>query len=79
MAADITQKLAFLQPKPIDSSKCDPNKSLYWQIIRNNQTTLNRQAKQFNLGNSVKFNPLATDGHYTDHAVNVTEIPMGSI
>uniref|UniRef100_A0A7M5WW77 Uncharacterized protein n=1 Tax=Clytia hemisphaerica TaxID=252671 RepID=A0A7M5WW77_9CNID len=54
--ANIEQKLRLLQPKPIDPSKCDPNKSLYWQIIDNNQTALNRQAKQFNLGNTLKFN-----------------------
>ena len=54
--ADIEQKLLLLHPKPIDPSKCDPKKSLYWQIIRNNQTVLNRQAKQFNLGNTLKFN-----------------------
>ena len=53
--ADIDKKLSLLQPKPIDPSKCDPNKSLYWRIIRNNQTALNRQAKQFNLGNTLKF------------------------
>ncbi|XP_066930751.1 uncharacterized protein [Clytia hemisphaerica] len=52
----IAQKLKLLQPKPIDPSKCDPNKSLYWQIIRNNQTALDRQAKQFNLGNTLTFN-----------------------
>ena len=53
--ASIAQKLSLLQPKPIDPSKCDPNKSLYWQIIRNNQLASDRQAKQFNLGNSQRF------------------------
>ncbi|XP_066913621.1 uncharacterized protein [Clytia hemisphaerica] len=52
----IGQKLLLLQPKQIDPLKCDPNKSLYWQIIRNRQLTLNRQAKQFNLGNTRTFN-----------------------
>ncbi|XP_066921009.1 uncharacterized protein [Clytia hemisphaerica] len=52
----IAQKLQLLQPKPIDPSKCDPNKSLYWQIIRNNQTVVKRQAKQFNLGSTLRFN-----------------------
>ncbi|XP_066932884.1 uncharacterized protein [Clytia hemisphaerica] len=51
----IVQKLSMLQPKPIDPTKCHPNKSLYWQIIRNNQTVSNRQAKQFNLGNTRTF------------------------
>ena len=53
--ASITQELSLLQPKPIDPSKCTQNTSLYWQIFRNNQSILNRQAKQFNLGNSLKF------------------------
>ncbi|XP_066925453.1 uncharacterized protein [Clytia hemisphaerica] len=52
----MTQKLMLLQPKPIDPTKCNQNESLYWQIIRNNQTVSNRQAKQFNLGNTIKFN-----------------------
>uniref|UniRef100_A0A7M5V782 Chromosomal replication initiator protein DnaA ATPAse domain-containing protein n=1 Tax=Clytia hemisphaerica TaxID=252671 RepID=A0A7M5V782_9CNID len=51
----IAQKLLLLQPKPIDPLKCDPNKSLYWQIIKNNQTVSKRQAKQFNLGNTQTF------------------------
>ena len=53
--AGVAQRLLLLQPKPIDPTKCDQNKSLYWQIIRNNQTTLKRQAKQFNMGNTLKF------------------------
>ena len=53
--ASIAQKLSLLQPKLINPTKCDPNKSLYGQIIRNNQATLKRQAKQFNLGNTLKF------------------------
>ena len=29
--ASIAQKISLLQPKPIDPSKCDQDKSLYWQ------------------------------------------------
>ena len=54
--ASIVQRLQSLQPKSIEPSKCDPKISLYWQIIRNNQTVSNRQAKQFNLGNTLTFN-----------------------
>ena len=51
----IAQKLSLLQAKPIDPSKCDRNKSLYWQIIKNSKRALDRQAKQFNLGNTLSF------------------------
>ena len=54
--ADVAQKLSLLQPKAIDPSKCNGKKSLYRQIITNNQIVSNRQAKQFNLGNTLKFN-----------------------
>ncbi|XP_066910457.1 uncharacterized protein [Clytia hemisphaerica] len=53
---NMAQKLLSLQPKAIDPLKCDQKKSLYWQIIKNNQTATKRQAKQFNLGNTLKFN-----------------------
>ena len=49
------QRLSLLQPKPIDPSKCNENKSLYWQILNNSQTISKRQKKQFNLGNSQTF------------------------
>ena len=62
--ADITKKLFLLRPKPIDPSQCTQNKSLYWQIIRNSQTALNRQAKQFNLGNTLKFNDPIKAAHF---------------
>ena len=48
----IHQQVLSLQPKLIDSTKCTPNKSLYHQIINNSQATSERQAKQFNLGNT---------------------------
>ena len=50
--ASIAQKVLSLQPKAIDSTKCTPNKSLYQQILNNSQATSERQAKQFNLGNT---------------------------
>ena len=53
--ANIEQKLSLLQPIPIDPSKCNKNKSLYWQILNNSQMISKRQQKQFNLGNSQTF------------------------
>ena len=53
--AFIGQRLSLLQPKPIDPSKCNKNKSLYWQILNNSQAISKRQQKQFNLGNSQRF------------------------
>ena len=50
--AIISRKVLSLQPKPIDPKKCTPNKSLYHQILNNSQATSERQAKQFNLGNT---------------------------
>uniref|UniRef100_A0A7M5UK93 Uncharacterized protein n=1 Tax=Clytia hemisphaerica TaxID=252671 RepID=A0A7M5UK93_9CNID len=50
--AGITQKVLSLKPLPIDPTRCTPNKSLYQQILNNSQATSERQAKQFNLGNS---------------------------
>ena len=50
--ASISQKVLSLQPKPIDSTKCTPNKSLYHQILNNSKATSEKQAKQFNLGNT---------------------------
>ena len=49
------QGLSLLQPKPIDPSKCNKNKSLYWQILNNSKTIFKRQKKQFNMGNSQTF------------------------
>ncbi|XP_066924152.1 uncharacterized protein [Clytia hemisphaerica] len=50
--ASITTKILTLKPLPIDVTKCTPNKSLYHQILNNRQSTSERQAKQFNLGNT---------------------------
>ena len=50
--ANIAQKLLSLKPSPIDPTKCTPSKSLYEQIIKNCQATSERQAQQFNLGNT---------------------------
>uniref|UniRef100_A0A7M5V9N4 Uncharacterized protein n=2 Tax=Clytia hemisphaerica TaxID=252671 RepID=A0A7M5V9N4_9CNID len=50
--AGIMQKVLSLKPLPIDPTRCTPNKSLYQQILNNSQATSERQAKQFNLGNS---------------------------
>eukprot|EP00111_Clytia_hemisphaerica_P022505 TCONS_00066176-protein len=50
--AGIIQKVLSLKPLPIDPTRCTTNKSLYQQIINNSQATSERQAKQFNLGNS---------------------------
>ena len=48
----IAQRLSLLQPKLIDPTKCTPSTSLYQQIVENSQATAERQAKQFNLGNT---------------------------
>uniref|UniRef100_A0A7M5XN37 Uncharacterized protein n=1 Tax=Clytia hemisphaerica TaxID=252671 RepID=A0A7M5XN37_9CNID len=48
----IKQKVLSLKPLQIDPTRCTPNKSLYQQILNNSQATSERQAKQFNLGNS---------------------------
>ena len=67
--AQIAQKLLLLQPKSIDTSKCTQDKSVYWQIIWNNQTALDRQAKQFNLGNTHKFtDPIKAAHHLLQRA-----------
>ena len=50
--ASIAQKILLLKPIPIDPTKCTPNKSLYQQILNDSQATSERQAKQFNLGNT---------------------------
>ena len=52
ISARIVQKILSLQPKPINPTRCTPLKSLYQQIITNAQSTSERQAKQFNLGNT---------------------------
>ena len=48
----IAQRLSLLQPKLIDPTKCTSSTSLYQQIVENSQATAERQAKQFNLGNT---------------------------
>eukprot|EP00111_Clytia_hemisphaerica_P008554 TCONS_00024983-protein len=50
--AGIIQKVLSLKPLPIDPTRCTSNKSLYQQILNNSEATSERQAKQFNLGNS---------------------------
>ncbi|XP_066917654.1 uncharacterized protein [Clytia hemisphaerica] len=50
--AGIMQKVLSLKPLPIDPTRCTLNKSLHQQILNNSQATSERQAKQFNLGNS---------------------------
>uniref|UniRef100_A0A7M5UYF9 Uncharacterized protein n=1 Tax=Clytia hemisphaerica TaxID=252671 RepID=A0A7M5UYF9_9CNID len=50
--ANITANVLALKAQPIDPTKCTPNKSLYPQILNNSQATSERQAKQFNLGNT---------------------------
>lgn len=57
--ASIAQQVLALKPLPIDPTKCTPNKSLYQQILNNSQATSERQAKQFNLGNThITSNPV---------------------
>eukprot|EP00111_Clytia_hemisphaerica_P010854 TCONS_00031760-protein len=57
--ASIAQQVLALKPIPIDPTKCTPNKSLYQQILNNSQATSERQAKQFNLGNThITSNPV---------------------
>ena len=53
--AYIGKRLSLLQPIPIDPSKCNKNKSLYWQILNNSHVISKRQKKQFDLGNSQTF------------------------
>ena len=53
--ADYKKRLFALKTKIIDSTKCTTTKSLHQQVLRNSQATLNRQSKQFNLGNSQTF------------------------
>ena len=48
----VRQKLLALQPKAIDPTKCTTDKSLHQQVLKNSKVTLDRQTKQFNLGNS---------------------------
>uniref|UniRef100_A0A7M5X6J9 Uncharacterized protein n=1 Tax=Clytia hemisphaerica TaxID=252671 RepID=A0A7M5X6J9_9CNID len=50
--ASIKQKVLSLKPLTIDPTRCTLNKSLYQQILNNRQSTSERQAKQFNLGNT---------------------------
>ena len=51
-SASISAKVLTMQPLSIDPTKCTPNKSLYHQILNKSQATSERQAKQFNLGNT---------------------------
>ena len=53
--ADIRQKLLALKPQIIDPSNCTVGKSLYQQVMRHSNKTLQQQAKQFNLGNGKIF------------------------
>uniref|UniRef100_A0A7M6DJL4 Uncharacterized protein n=1 Tax=Clytia hemisphaerica TaxID=252671 RepID=A0A7M6DJL4_9CNID len=53
--ASICQKILLLGPSRIDPTKCHPGSSLYAQIKRNGEMTLQRQQRQFNLGNSETF------------------------
>ncbi|XP_066912123.1 uncharacterized protein [Clytia hemisphaerica] len=50
--ANIANKVLSLRPLPIDPTRCTPDKSLYEQILNNRPATSERQAKQFNLGNT---------------------------
>ena len=51
----LQQKVAALKSKMIDPSKCVPKTSLYQQILRNSQTTVDNQNRKFNLGNGQLF------------------------
>ena len=51
----LQQKVTALKLKIIDPSKCNPRISLYQQILRNWQTTADRQNHKFNLGNGQSF------------------------
>ena len=51
----LQQKVAALKSKIIDPSKCVPRTSLYHQILKNSQATVDNQNRKFNLGNGQLF------------------------
>ena len=51
----LQQKVVALKPKMIDPSKCVPQTSIYHQILRNSQATVDNQNRKFNLGNGQLF------------------------
>ena len=49
------QNVASLKSKIIDPAKCVPQTSLYHQILKNSQATVDNQNRKFNLGNGQLF------------------------